>query len=132
MCCFCLHFPDFNVLFFQKIKNLLQFTFEKNNLLCKKREKNNLLRAKIPAPPPPPDIKWSVPYTLIVSFNPTWSTLTLSTASSLTWSTCYFTTYPIWSTLSLPYNIVYRSWILGYGFMITCSVMPIWPLFEFI
>ena len=24
------------------------------------------------------------------------------------------------------------SWILGYGFMITCSVMPIWPLIEFI
>ena len=25
--------------FFKKLKNLLQFTFEKNNLLCKKREK---------------------------------------------------------------------------------------------
>ena len=37
--------------FFKKIKNLLQFTFEKNNLLCKKREKNNLSRGKIPAPP---------------------------------------------------------------------------------
>ena len=48
--------------FFKKIKNLLQFTFEKNNLLCKKREKNNLSRGIIPAPPPPPpDIKWSVP-----------------------------------------------------------------------
>ena len=35
---------------------MLQFTFEKNNLLCKKREKNNLSREKIsdpPAPPPP-------------------------------------------------------------------------------
>ena len=52
MCCFRLHFSDFNALFFQKIKNLLQFTFEKNNLLCKKREKNNLSRGKIPAPPP--------------------------------------------------------------------------------
>ena len=41
MCCFRLHFSDFIVLFFEKIKNLLQFTFEKNNLLCKKREKNN-------------------------------------------------------------------------------------------
>ena len=30
---------------------MLQFTFEKNNLLCKKREKNNLSRGKIPAPP---------------------------------------------------------------------------------
>ena len=37
--------------FFKKIKNLLQYTFEKNNLLCKKREKNNLSRGKIPAPP---------------------------------------------------------------------------------
>ena len=54
MYCFRLHFSDFIVLYFQKIKNLLQFTFEKNNLLCKKREKNNLSRGKIPAPPPPP------------------------------------------------------------------------------
>ena len=33
-----------------------------------------------------------------------------------TWSTSYFTTYPIWSTLSLPYNIIYgfmdvRLWL---------------------
>ena len=48
MCCFRLHFSDFNALFFEKIKNLLQFNFEKNNLLCKKREKNNLSRGKIP------------------------------------------------------------------------------------
>ena len=51
MCCFRLHFSDFNVLFFEKIKNLLQFTLKKNNLLCKKREKNNLSQGKIPAPP---------------------------------------------------------------------------------
>ena len=51
MCCFRLHFSDFNVFFFKKIKNLLQFAFEKNNLLCKNREKNNLSRGKIPAPP---------------------------------------------------------------------------------
>ena len=52
MCCFRLHFSDFNVSKnVKKIKkNLLQFTFEKNNLLCKKREKNNLSRGKIPAP----------------------------------------------------------------------------------
>ena len=50
MCCFRLHLYDFNVLFFQKNKNLLQFTFEKNNFLCKKRVKNNLLRGKIPSP----------------------------------------------------------------------------------
>ena len=31
---------------------MLQFTFEKNILLCKKGEKNNLSRGKIPAPPP--------------------------------------------------------------------------------
>ena len=53
---------------------------------------------------------------MYIRFNPTWSTLTLSTASSLTWSTCYFITYPIWSTLSLPCNIVYgfmdfRLWL---------------------
>ena len=59
MCCFRLHFSDFNVFFPQKIKILLQFTFEKNNLLYKKREKNNLSRGKVPAPPL--DIKWSVP-----------------------------------------------------------------------
>ena len=45
-------FSDFNVLFFKKIKNLLQFTYEINNLLSKKREKNNLSREKIPAPLP--------------------------------------------------------------------------------
>ena len=50
--------------FKRKIEKLLQFTFEKNNLLCKKREKNHLLQGKIPAPPPPLDIKWSVPYNL--------------------------------------------------------------------
>ena len=60
MCCFCFHFSDFNVFFQKKIKILLQFTFEKNNLLCKKREKNNSSLGKIPAPPL--DIKWSVPY----------------------------------------------------------------------
>ena len=52
MCCFRLHFSDFNVLFFQKKnKNVLQFTFpKKNNLLCRKREKSNLSREKIPDP----------------------------------------------------------------------------------
>ena len=59
MCCFRLHFSEFNVYFFKKIKNLLRFTFERNNLLCLKREKNNLSRGKIPAPPL--DIKWPVP-----------------------------------------------------------------------
>ena len=39
MCCFRLHFSDLMCYFFKRIKNLLQFTFEKNNLLCKKREK---------------------------------------------------------------------------------------------
>ena len=59
MCCFRLHFSDFNVLFFQKKnKKLVAVYFEKNNLLCLKREKNNLSRGKIPAPL---DIKWSVP-----------------------------------------------------------------------
>ena len=52
MCCSRLHFSDFNVLFFKKIKNLLQFTFEKNNLLCKKREKITC-REENSQPPPP-------------------------------------------------------------------------------
>ena len=50
MCFFHLHFSDFNVFFPKKLKILLQFTFEKTNL-CKKREKNNLSRGKIPASP---------------------------------------------------------------------------------
>ena len=44
--------------FFKKIKNLLQFTFEKNNLLCKKREKITCCEEKSQ---PQPDIKWSIP-----------------------------------------------------------------------
>ena len=44
--------------FFKKnLKNLLQFIFEKNNLLCKKEKKNYLSLGN-----PPQDIKWSVPY----------------------------------------------------------------------
>ena len=50
MCCFRLHFSDFNVLFFQKNIKLVAVYFKKNNLLHKKREKNL-----------PPDVKWSVP-----------------------------------------------------------------------
>ena len=38
----------------KNVKNLLQLTFEKNNLLCKKKRKNNLSQGKMPAPPPPP------------------------------------------------------------------------------
>ena len=44
--------------YLKKKKNLLQFTFEKNNFLCSERERNNLLQGKVPAPL---DIKWSVP-----------------------------------------------------------------------
>ena len=51
MCCSRLHFSDFIVLFCKKNKkNLLQFTFEKNNSLCKKREKKLVARKK-PSPP---------------------------------------------------------------------------------
>ena len=53
MCCLLLHFSDFKcVIFSKKIKNLLQFTFEKNNL-CKKEKKITCCEKKIPAPPPP-------------------------------------------------------------------------------
>ena len=58
MCCFRLHFSDFNLLFFQKIENLLQFTLGKNNLFCKKGEKTCRDEK---SQPPPLDIKWSVP-----------------------------------------------------------------------
>ena len=68
MCCFCLHF---SALMCYSFKNLLQFTFEKNNLMCKKREKNNLSQGKIPAPPPL-DIKWSVPYVSYIRQNNKW------------------------------------------------------------
>ena len=48
MCCFRLHFSDFNVLFFQKNKKIWwKFAFEKNDFLCKKSEKNNLSQGKI-------------------------------------------------------------------------------------
>ena len=50
MCCFRLHFSDFNVLFFQKIKNLLQFTFEKKTC-CAKREKKITCREETSQPP---------------------------------------------------------------------------------
>ena len=48
MCCFCLHFSDFNALFFQK-KHLLQFTFEKITC-CAKREKKKIVARKNPSP----------------------------------------------------------------------------------
>ena len=63
MRCFHLHFLDLNVLFWKKIKNVLQFAFEKNNLLCKKREKITCHKEKSQ---PPLDIRWSVPYTVAV------------------------------------------------------------------
>ena len=50
MCCFRLHFSDFNVLFFQKIKKLVAVYFKKNNVLCKKREKITCHEKKSPPP----------------------------------------------------------------------------------
>ena len=47
MCCFCLQFSDFIVLFFKTCCSLL---FEKNNLLCKKREKITCRKVKSPPP----------------------------------------------------------------------------------
>ena len=38
--------------FFQKIKKIVQFSFEKKIVVQKERN-NNLSRGKIPAPPPP-------------------------------------------------------------------------------
>ena len=57
--------------YFFKIKNLLQFTFEKITCCAKREKKNNLLREKIPAAPPPPlDVKWSVPYVTLTTILP--------------------------------------------------------------
>ena len=55
MCCFCLHFSDFNVLFKKKIKNLFQFPFEKMTC-CAKREKKITCLEEKSQPPPPLDI----------------------------------------------------------------------------
>ena len=49
MCCFRLHFSDFNVLFFQKNKKL---TFKKITC-CAKREKKITCREEKSQPPPP-------------------------------------------------------------------------------
>ena len=65
MCCFRLHFSSFNVLFFSK-KNLLQVTFEKNNMLCKKREKITCLEEN---PSPLPCISNGPPLTLYIIRN---------------------------------------------------------------
>ena len=50
MCCFCLHFSDFNVLFFQK-KNVAGY-FEKTNMLCKNRANITCREEKYQLPPP--------------------------------------------------------------------------------
>ena len=61
MCCFCLHFYDFNVLFFQKNKKTCCSLLLKKLTCCAKREKKITCREEKSQPPPPPDIKWSVP-----------------------------------------------------------------------
>ena len=53
MCCFHLHFSNYNVLFFLPLKKIT---------CCAKREKKITCREEKSQPPPPPDIKWSVPY----------------------------------------------------------------------
>ena len=51
MCCFRLYFSDLLCNFFKKIKNLLQFTFEK--ITCyEKREKKITCREEKSQPPP--------------------------------------------------------------------------------
>ena len=51
MCCFRLHFSDFNVLFFENKKNLLQFTLKKKTC-CAKREKKITCREEKSQPRP--------------------------------------------------------------------------------
>ena len=61
MCCFRLHFSDFNVLFFENIKKLVAVYFLKKITCCTKREKKITCHEE-KSQPPPLDIKWSVPY----------------------------------------------------------------------
>ena len=51
MCSFRLHFSDFNVLFSKKIKNLLQFTFEKITCFAKREKKITCHKKKYQPPP---------------------------------------------------------------------------------
>ena len=61
MCCFRLHFSDFNVLFFQKNKKTCCSLLLKKITCCAKREEKITCREE-KSQPPPLDIKWSVPY----------------------------------------------------------------------
>ena len=51
------------------MKNLLQFTFEKNNLLCKKWEKKNLLQGKILASPGYQMVRPLVAFSIHIAFH---------------------------------------------------------------
>ena len=64
MCCFRLHFSDFNVLFFQKNKKTCCSLLLKKITCCAKRQEKKLVARKNPSPPL--DIKWSVPYDLVI------------------------------------------------------------------
>ena len=60
MCCFRLHFSDFNVLFLQKNKKTCCGLLLEKITFCAKREKK--ITCYTEKSQPPPDIKWSVPY----------------------------------------------------------------------
>ena len=66
--------------FFKKIKKLVAVYFEKNNLLCKKREKNNLSGGKIPAPL---NIKWSLIHRARVKHIDSYSSFIMSTCNPI-------------------------------------------------
>ena len=67
MCCFRLHFSDFNVLFFQQNKKTCCSLLLKKIFCCAKREKKITCRGE-KSQPPPLDIKWSVPYCCALLF----------------------------------------------------------------
>ena len=60
MCCYCLHFSDFKVVFFPK-KNCCRLLLKKITC-CAKREKKITCREEKSQTTPPPHIKWSIPY----------------------------------------------------------------------
>ena len=60
MCCFRLHFSDFNVFFPKKKKSCCSLLLKK--ITCCAKIEKKITRREEKSQPPPLDIKWSVPY----------------------------------------------------------------------
>ena len=67
MCCFRLHFSDFNVLL--KKKTCCSLLWKKITYFAKRENEITFCEEKSQPPPPPPDIKWSVPYVRFIAIN---------------------------------------------------------------